>query len=340
MILILTVLALGVLKAQDQPAPGVGRVSLIDGNVSIQRAGSGEWVAAGLNATVDRGDSLSTGERSRAEIELDYANLMRLDQHAEVAIADLTRDRIQLQVTEGLVNYTVFNNGAQAQVEIDTPNMAVHPLGPGVYRIQVNSPSETSITVREGEVEVSTPQGSNSVKAGETSEVRGTDNPEYRIVSAPGRDRWDEWNQQRDRTIYQAQSWAHINRHYTGSENLDRYGHWRKVRGYGDAWAPDVGPGWAPYREGRWAWDAYYGWTWVSDEPWGWAPYHYGRWFWDDDEDEWLWWPGPVYTSYYPVWSPAWVTFFGFGRHFGFGVGFGFSSIGWFPAGPCDPFFP
>ena len=158
-------------------------------------------------------------------------------------------------MTQGLVNYTVFNTGGQAQVEIDTPNMAVHPLGPGVYRIQVNSPSETSVTVREGEVEVSTPQGSNSVKAGETSEVRGTDNPEYRIVSAPGRDAWDEWNQQRDRSIYQAQSWAHTNRHYTGSENLDRYGHWRKVRGYGDAWAPDVDPGWAPYREGRWAWD-------------------------------------------------------------------------------------
>ena len=240
-IFLLTVLALGVVKAQEQPAPAVGRVSLIDGDVLVQRAGSGEWVAAGLNATVDRGDSLSTGERSRAEIELDYANLMRLDQHAEVAIADLTRDRIQLQVTQGLVNYTVFNNGAQAQVEIDTPNMAVHPLGPGVYRIQVDSPSETSITVREGEVEVSTPQGSNSVKAGETSEVRGTDNPEYRIVSAPGRDGWDEWNQQRDRTIYQAQSWSHTNRHYTGSENLDRYGHWRKVRGYGDAWAP-AGP--------------------------------------------------------------------------------------------------
>jgi hypothetical protein len=88
-IFLLTVLALGVLKAQDQPAPGVGRVSLIDGDVSIQRARSGEWVAAGLNATVDRGDSVSTGERSRAEIELDYANIVRLDRHAEVAIADL-----------------------------------------------------------------------------------------------------------------------------------------------------------------------------------------------------------------------------------------------------------
>src|SRR6516165_3781480 len=45
MILILTVLALGVVKAQEQPAPAVGRVSLIDGDVLIQRAGSGEWVA-------------------------------------------------------------------------------------------------------------------------------------------------------------------------------------------------------------------------------------------------------------------------------------------------------
>jgi len=38
------------------------------------------------------------------------------------------------------------------------------------------------------------------------------------------------------------------------------------------------------------------------------------------------------------VWSPAFVSFIGFGPHVGFGFGFG--TIGWFPVGPFDPFFP
>src|SRR5207237_1523080 len=90
--------------------------------------------------------------------------------------------------------------------------------------------------------------------------------------------------------------------------------------------------------DGRCVFHLYYYWTLVSYEPWGWAPYHYGRWFYYNYA--WAWWPGPVYPAYRPFWAPAFVSFFGFGRHFGFGVGFGFGSIGWLPIGPCDSFFP
>jgi hypothetical protein len=43
-----------------------------------------------------------------------------------------------------------------------------------------------------------------------------------------------------------------------------------------------------------------------------------------------------VYVHYRPLWSPAFVFFVGFGHH----SGFGFGSIGWFPVGPHDPFYP
>src|SRR5919198_1043354 len=126
--LILAGLGCGIAKAQQEPEPGVARVSLIHGDVSTQRAGSEDWVAATVNATVVRGDRVSTGERSRTELELDYANILRLDQRTEAKIADLTRTHIQIQVAQGLVNYTVLK-GSEADVEIDTPNMSVHPLG-------------------------------------------------------------------------------------------------------------------------------------------------------------------------------------------------------------------
>ena len=65
----------------------------------------------------------------------------------------------------------------------------------------------------------------------------------------------------------------------TGYEDLDEYGDWSYVAGYGMCWRPRVVvAGWAPYRFGHWVWVGPWGWTWVEDEPWGFAPFHYGRW--------------------------------------------------------------
>ena len=321
----------------DEQQPGVARISLIHGDVSTQRGDSGDWAAVTVNTPVVAGDRISTGTKSRAEVQLDYANILRLDERADVKIAELGRTRIQLQVHEGLINFTVLK-GSEADVEIDTSNVAVRPVaGEGSYRILVIQ-DETRVIVRKGEVEVTTPQGSTRVRNDQEITVRGTDTPEFRVSDAPGRDDWDNFNKDRDHQIRDAQSWNHTNRYYSGSEDLDRSGRWVDVPGYGDVWQPAVSADWAPYRDGRWVWEPYYGWTWVSYEPWGWAPYHYGRWFYYGSS--WSWWPGPIERGFYPVWAPAYVSFFGFGRHFGVGIGFGFGSVGWLPLGPSDFCYP
>jgi hypothetical protein len=317
----------------EGPAPGVARISLIHGDVSTQRGDSGDWGSTSVNAPVVRGDQVATGQDARAEIQLDYANILRLAAHSQAKIADLTPRRIQVQVGQGYASYTMFK-GSEADVEIDSPNVAVRPLRAGRYRVQVNSDSETDVIVREGEAEITTPQGSTRVHAGEIISIRGTDEPEYKVSSAPGKDDWDIWNSDRDHVVRDAQSWGHTNRYYTGVNDLDSYGHWVYVPGYGNVWQPYQEATWAPYQTGRWVWEPYYGWTWVSYEPWGWAPYHYGRWFYYGNN--WCWWPGPVYVHYRPIWSPAFVFFVGFGHR----SGFGFGSIGWFPVGPHDPFYP
>jgi Family of unknown function (DUF6600)/FecR protein len=340
---ITAVLALGLVPAlvmaQDQqaePTSGVARVSLINGDVSTQRGDSGDWVATAINAPLVLGDRIATGNASRTEVQLDFANVLRLDQNSQAKIADLTRGRIQLQLAQGTMDYSVFKD-SQADAEIDTPNVAVQPTGEGQYRIQVNSAAETQVIVRSGEAQVSTPQGSTTVKQGEMITVEGQGNPEYQIAQAPARDQWDDWNRERDDAILNAQNYTHTNRYYTGSQDLDQYGHWVYVPGNDWCWTPYVNLGWVPYRDGRWIWEPYWGWTWVSYEPWGWAPYHYGRWF--VYGSSWYWWPGYVTPAYYPVWAPAYVSFigFGYGRYnFGFGYGYGFSSIGWLPLGPYD----
>jgi hypothetical protein len=329
-------------QQQDPNDSGAARVSYIHGDVSTQPGGSGEWVAATVNTPLVTGDHVSTGNQSRAEIQLDHANILRMSDESMANLANLSRTHIQLQVGQGLVNYDVLK-GNEADVEIDTPNVAIHPqLGEGSYRILVNSDGETIVDVRKGSAEISTPQGSTRVERDQRITIQGNaDSAQYQVSNAPGKDDWDKWNSDRDHVITSADSWRHTNPYYTGSQDLDAYGSWRDVPDYGSVWFPAAGPDWAPYRDGRWVYEPLYGWTWVSYEPWGWAPYHYGRWF--EYGGNWGWWPGPVYAGYYPMWAPAYVSFFGFGGGgwgMGFGFGGGFGSVGWLPCGPGDRFYP
>ena len=326
----------GQIPNQAQNGPGVARVSFIRGDVTMQRGDSGDFSAVSLNTPLMAGDKVATGDGSRAELQLDYANVLRLDQHSQANIATLDNNRIQVQVGQGVAVYSVLN-GAQADVEIDTPNVAVHPTKPGRYRIEIDSDGQSVVTVAEGEVQTSTSEGSTTIKKGQLITIRGTGtDAQYKVSDAPPSDEFDSWNRDRDSTIYNANSYQKTNRYYTGAEDLDRNGTWSEVPDYGQVWTPQVDAGWAPYRAGRWIWEPYYGWTWASSEPWGWAPYHYGRWFLNGGA--WAWWPGPVFPAYRPIWAPAYVSFFGFGGGFGFGIGFG--SIGWLPIGPGDFFHP
>jgi len=240
----------------------------------MQRGDSGSWIAVTVNTPLLNGDTISTGPNSRAEVQLDYANVLRLASNSTAKIATLDSQHIQVQVSQGLVNYDVLNQD-NAQAEIDTPNVAIRPSGNGRYRIEVDPNSQTSyLTVTRGQAEVSTPQGSTRVEQGQLITIQGTDNPQYRVTNAPASDSWDYWNQKRDREILDSPSWHYTDRYYTGAQDLGNYGRWVYAPDYGMVWLPYESAGWAPYRIGRWVWEPFYGWTWVSYEPWGWAPYH------------------------------------------------------------------
>jgi hypothetical protein len=318
---------------------GVARISMIHGDVSTQRGDSGEWSAATLNQPVVTGDKVSTGDSARAELQLDYANTLRIGPNSKANIANLTKKQIQIQLGQGIANYSVWNN-SEAEPEIDTPNVSVHPAHQdGVFRVEVRPDGDTLVIVRKGEAQISTPQGSTEIRSGEMATVRGDINSaQYKIGNAPDPDDWDRWNADRDHMIQNAQSWRHTNHYYTGAQDLDTYGQWQNVPDYGNVWVPNEPEGWAPYRDGNWVWEPYYGWTWVGYEPWGWAPYHYGRWFWWNNA--WAWWPGPAWGWYRPFWAPAYVSFWGWGGGWGFGIGFGWGGFGWLPIGPCDWFHP
>ncbi len=327
--------------ATDQQDPedrnhGVARVSLLNGDVSVRRGDSGDYVAASINAPLLSLDSIQTSQASRAEIQFDYAHRLRISDNAEIRLAELTADHYQVQVARGTVTAAIMA-GSNTQIEIDTPSIAIRPTGQGDYRITVREDGTSEFTVRSGVAQVYTPSGMEQVSAGQTMLARGAaDNPEFQMAGSPGRDEWDVFNERRDHELERTQSYQYVSREIPGAEDLDSYGHWVSDPTYGNVWAPRVAAGWAPYRAGRWVWEDYYGWTWLSTDPWGWAPYHYGNWFYGNAG--WCWYPG-AYRSHY-WYRPALVGFFGFGSGASFGVGFGFGNIGWVPLAPYEAFHP
>ena len=325
------------------PAPedllrGVARISLMEGEVTVRRGDSGEWVAGVINAPLLTDDRIATGQNSRAEVQFDAANILRIGGNAEVHLALLENGRYHLEISRGTVTYRILRQ-TQLEIELNTPSVSLHPAKDGVYRISVTEAGESEVTSRSGDVEVFTPKGTQWVYAGQMMMARGSAaDPEFQMTNATPVDDWDHWNESRDHAMASNNSAQYVPEGVYGTEDLNTAGTWVNIPPYGNVWRPAVAAGWAPYRNGRWVWVNWYGWTWVSYDSWGWAPYHYGRWFFDGRWG-WSWYPGGLGARSY--WSPALVGFFGYGGGgIGVGVGFGFANVGWVPLAPFESFHP
>ncbi|OYW08441.1 MAG: hypothetical protein B7X34_08635 [Acidobacteriia bacterium 12-62-4] len=340
--LVLTVLTSGGAGAQDdvqEQGRAVARLSLISGDVSVRRGDTNEWVAAAINAPLMTEDRVLTASGSRTEVQFDASNFARLADGAELRLADIENRRYLVRLASGTMTWRVLRDRT-AEVEISTPSISVRPTRKGIYRVTVNGDGSTEVTVRSGEAEIFTPQGTERLRSGRTLLARGDASaPEFRTDNAIPMDDFDRWSQSRDRDLERSQSYRYVSQDVYGVEDLDGHGRWVSTPEYGQVWVPATSAGWAPYRNGRWSWIDYYGWSWVSYDPWGWAPYHYGRWF-NQVGIGWCWWPGRINTRHY--WSPALVGFFGWGggRGFNVGIGVGFGNWGWVPLAPFERFNP
>jgi hypothetical protein len=338
--------------AFDDPADaaqhGVARISLADGNVTVTRGNSDEPIDSTLNAPLVATDRIATGDGARAEIQFDFANLIRLAPNTEVRMGDLQYHSYLIQIVHGTVMFRTLRD-SDARVGLSTPNVTVEPLRQGAYRVTVRADGTSEITVRAGEANITAPNGSERLQVGQTMQARGSaSDPEFMTVGAIAFDEWDRFNTDRDHFFERYDNRANDAARYTGAdmpgaEDLAANGHWVFDPTYGNVWVPnDVPPDWAPYRDGRWDYLDYYGWSWVSYDPWGWAPYHYGNWY--RARFGWAWYPGALGPRRY--FRPAMVGFFGFGGG-GFGtvgvglsLGFGYGNVGWVPLAPFEAYHP
>jgi hypothetical protein len=320
--------------AQDPPSR-VARLSYLDGSVSFQAGGSGDWGNAAKNRPVTIGDKIWVDKDSRAELQAGQASI-HLGAMTALSFLNLDQNITQMRLAEGSINFRVRELRDGDTYEVDTPNVAFTVRQAGAFRIDVNENGDgTLVTVIRGEGEVTAGGKSHVVRSGELAEFNGADTDiDYHTDHAPQPDDFDRWAADRDRKEENSVSARYVSRDTVGYSDLDDNGTWSQEPSYGPVWYPNsVAVGWAPYSNGYWGYVGPWGWTWIGYEPWGFAPYHYGRW--NYFGGRWGWCPGPI--GYYPVYGPAFVGFLGGGFGFGFGVGVG---VGWFPLGFGEVFHP
>src|ERR1700680_1845795 len=83
------------------PDHGVARISLVNGEVSVRLGDSGDPTAAALNGPLLANDHLATGPGSRAEIQFDWGNMIRLGADTEVRMGELEDRHYLVQIATG-----------------------------------------------------------------------------------------------------------------------------------------------------------------------------------------------------------------------------------------------
>ncbi len=312
------------------PSDRVARLAYIEGTVSVQPAGVDQWSQAETNYPVATGDRLYTDKDGRDELSIGGI-VVRMWHGTDLTMTNLSDQLTQLGLAQGTVRLRTFGLDPSQQVEVDTPNGAITVTQPGDFRIDsFEGDGGTQLTVNSGSVQVTGPNLSQTVGAGTSLRLVGTNPIQIEQLAMPGLDEFDQFSVARDRHIENSPSAQYVSRQTPGFDDLDDYGSWDSGTEYGPVWYPSQVPtDWAPYRVGHWVWTGPWGWTWVESEPWGYAPFHYGRWAYIGTR--WGWVPGPVAVR--PFWSPALVVFAG-------GGGFGVGLTAWFPLGVGEPFIP
>src|SRR5664280_3413256 len=108
----------------DDLKRGVARISLINGDVSVRRGDSGDWVAGVVNAPLLTDDHVATGPDSRAEVQFDASNLLRLGANGEMRLTQLEYGRYQMELTRGVMTYRMLRT-SDGNIEIDTPSLCL-----------------------------------------------------------------------------------------------------------------------------------------------------------------------------------------------------------------------
>jgi hypothetical protein len=311
------------------------RLSLVSGDVQINRGGHSGWEQAVANMPIEQGFTLGTND-GRAEVEFEDGATIWIAENTVVQFTELALSdggRIT-HLTMGQGTLTAFANLKSADsFTVNASKLQASVPKRALFRVDAFHDG-ASMSVLDGSIEVSSAEGTKTVPKGETFAFNAKKPESAAMRQNPKSDSWDRWVTAREHWgaagSAQAEYYASAPFSY-GLADLSSYGSWNYFPGYGYGWQPlGMGNCWAPFTDGMWDFYPGLGWTWISDEPWGWVPYHFGNWNYSP-EYGWMWMPGnfgswnPAPVDWYDAsnqvaWSPDMASF-GASQYFLTGLG-------------------
>jgi len=308
----LGMLALGVVvsamlmgSAAAESKARIVRLSEVRGNVQMDRGTGDGFEKTFLNMPIIEGSHLKTGDEGRAEVEFEDGSALRIVPNSEInfahlALGDDGRKLSTIQLTQGTLYVNVHGQkGDHFMVNFGSESITL--VEPAHFRLDLTS-DEAVLAVFKGRLDVSGQSGPVEVseKHSATFDVHSD---RYDVAKNYEDDPYDDWDKEQSEyhDRYANARGADMSSPYSyGSSDLNYYGNYFAVPGYGMVWQPYfTDASWNPYMDGGWVWYPSCGYMWVSAYPWGWMPYYYGNWAFVPGYG-WVWQPG-----YWNSWNPV-----------------------------------
>jgi hypothetical protein len=295
-LIVLAAAILGSLPALAASQARIVRLSDVQGSVEIDKNTGAGFEKAFINLPITEGTKLRTGDTGRAEIEFEDGSSLRLAPKTSIAFAQLGNTDSgahvsQIDLIEGMayVNW-LAKNGDQFTLNFSREKVVLdHPA-----HLRADTSTEVAnLAVFKGDVEVNGPSGDLKVEKKKTATFDVADNDKSKIENKIAEAPLDDWD--KEASSYHDQ-YAKNNNYSSpygyGLSDLNYYGAYTMVPGYGMMWQPYfTGVGWDPFMDGAWGFYPGFGYMFASAYPWGWLPYRYGNWMFVPGFG-WMWQPG------------------------------------------------
>ena len=286
--------ALLTLPAMADSQARIVRLSDVQGGVKIDKNAGLGFENAFLNLPITQGTTLRTGEKGRAEIEFEDGSSLRLTPNTTVVFSTLSSTDAGKRISsadlaEGraYVNW-LGKNGDEFTLKFSQEKVVISQ---GAHFRVATSPSGTEVASFKNDLNVVGPSGTVQVGKKKMVAFDAANNDQATVAKNLQDDPYDEWDRQ---SVSYHDEYAKNNSTTSGygSSDLNYYGSYSNVAGYGSLWQPYfAGAGWNPYMDGAWSWYPGMGFMWASAYPWGWMPYYYGNWIYAPGYG-WGWQPG------------------------------------------------
>jgi len=296
--------ALWVASASAESKARIVRLSEVQGSVQMDRGTGDGFDKTFLNMPVVEGSRLKTGDDGRAEVEFEDGSALRVVPNSEVeftrlALGDDGQRLSTMQLNAGMA-YINYRGKKSDEFTLNFGRESVTLTEQSHLRVGLGN-DQAILAVFKGRLNVSGQSGPFEVDQ-KHSATFDLNSDRYDVAKNYEESPYDAWDKQQSEyhDRYSANNSYRSSPYAYGMSDLNYYGSYMSVPGYGTVWQPYfLDASWSPFQDGGWVFYPGTGYMWVSSYPWGWMPYRYGNWAFVPCFG-WVWQPG-YWNSWYAV---------------------------------------